>query len=485
MGRFVAIGYSAVSLSGRSEPLRPAGAITRKHTTVVLQTLFHIPTHVFGIPLFGFGLLLALWAVGSVGLLAWLIYRQGFNRDTQRYLPLLLLFGALIAFVLPALAGDDGLPIRGYGAMLVVAIGSATWLAARRAQQMGLNPELIFSLAFWVALGGILGARVFYVVEYWDQLRGDTPAQTLRSVIDIAQGGLVVYGGLVGGGIALLIGIRHYRLPGLALCDLVAPSVALGMGLGRLGCFLNGCCFGGPSDLPWAVTFPHGSPPFVRQAERGELYLHGLKLTGPMDAPATLDGVAPGSPADEAGLQAEQQIVAINGQPIASNRDAYALLLRVRGGSELSILVDGETQARTFKLPAALPRTVPVHPTQLYSAVDGMVLFLFLMAWYPYRRRDGEVTALLLTIHPVTRFLLEVIRTDEPPIGPTGLTIAQNISLLILVGAGLLWVYLSRRPQGSALPVQSSTQRLTGPRQASTSSTTSPSTSGSGRSRAS
>ncbi len=86
------------------------------------------------------------------------------------------------------------------------------------------------------------------------------------------RGGLVVYGMLVVGGLALIVFIYRHHLPGLALADLIAPSVVLGLGLGRVGCFLNGCCFGGPCDLPWGVQFPAGSPPHEQQIRLGQVY---------------------------------------------------------------------------------------------------------------------------------------------------------------------------------------------------------------------
>ena len=75
-----------------------------------------------------------------------------------------------------------------------------------------------------------------------------------------------------------------------------------------------------------------------------------------------------------------------------------------------------------------------------------------LLAFAPFRRRDGELLALLLTIYPIARFLLEMIRTDEPGILGTGLSIAQNMSLVLLLLAAGLWCYILRRPRGLAFP---------------------------------
>ncbi len=133
----------------------------------MLQTLFYIPCELFGLPVFGFGLLLAVWAVASVALLAWLVRRQGFNADTRSYAQVLAVLGAAIAWVLPLLCEPRGLPIRGYGMMMLLAVLSGMGLAVYRARRVGVDPEMIFALAFWMILPGIVGARAVYVTEYW------------------------------------------------------------------------------------------------------------------------------------------------------------------------------------------------------------------------------------------------------------------------------------------------------------------------------
>ncbi len=106
--------------------------------------------------------------------------------------------------------------------------------------------------------------------------------------------------------------------------------------------------------------------------------------------------------------------------------------------------VAGDPQPKRWKLASPLPRSRPVHPTQLYSTLDGLILAIFLWAWYPFRRRDGEVTAWMITLYPISRFLMESIRTDEPK-NLLGMTISQNISLALLVLGIALWCYLLRQ----------------------------------------
>lgn len=414
------------------------------------QTLFWIPYEIGGVPLFGWGVLLALWAVFGVGLLVWLVRKQGWNADTLGYLPMLLIVGA--ALVLMPRFFPGGLPIRGYGFMLLVGVSSAVGLAAHRARRVGINPELIFSMAFWLFVAGIVGARLFHVIEYWSEdYQHDTLFATLKAIVNIPQGGLVFYGSLIGGAAAFGLFVWRHRLPFLAFGDLVTPSVMLGLAFGRVGCLLNGCCFGGACDLPWAVTFPQGSPPYQSQLYEGTLL--GLHLTGPPGEPPQIARVDPDSPAARVGLEAGDQITAVGG--VETQNKGQAQLLLARDLYERRPLIVTTADGHSVRLPTGeLPaRSRPVHPTQLYSAIFAALLCWFLVAYYPYRRRDGEVAALMLTLYPVGRFLIEIIRIDESAVFQTGMSISQNVSVLILLVVAAMWTYVLSRPRGSVLPV--------------------------------
>ena len=89
------------------------------------------------------------------------------------------------------------------------------------------------------------------------------------AIVNVAGGGLVVYGAFFGGMLGLGLFWWRHRVPLLATADLIAPSMLLGLALGRVGCLLNGCCYGGPCDLPWKVTFPWNSPVHQHEAEQG------------------------------------------------------------------------------------------------------------------------------------------------------------------------------------------------------------------------
>jgi phosphatidylglycerol:prolipoprotein diacylglycerol transferase len=290
-----------------------------------------------------------------------------------------------------------------------------------------------------------VGARLFYVIQHWDRFQHDSLKETLFSLLNVMQGGLVVYGSVIAAGAALFVFCRQQRLPLLAVSDLIAPSLLLGLALGRVGCFLNGCCYGGLCELPWKVAFPWGSPPHWGQVQAGELDLHGIYLFGAETEPAVIDGVVPDSPAAQHGLKAGDRIDRINAVPVTSVGEAQHILLTAHG--ELAVTVAGDPETKRWKLASPLPRSRPVHPTQLYSTIDGLILSLFLWAWYPFRRREGEVTAWMITLYPITRFLMESIRTDEPK-NIFGMTISQNISLALFVVGLMLWGYLRNQPLG-------------------------------------
>ena len=418
------------------------------------QDLFIIPHQWLGLPVFGFGWLLILWVIGSIVLLGWLWRREG-RSEAVAYVPVLLAVAVVIAFVLPRLEqrtplGEPiGLPIRGFGVMMLLAVVAGVGLAARQAARMGLNPDIIYSLAFWVFVMGTLGARTFYVIQYWERFQQDTWVATLEGVLNVTAGGLVVYGAVIAGLGAGLIFLTLRRLPVLAIADLVTPSLLLGLAIGRIGCLLNGCCYGGLCDQPWwCVRFPAGSPVYEHQMSRGQLHGFELVQDAATGQPA-VRAVHPDGPAETAGLQPGALIQAIDGYGV---EDLAAAGYRLAtAGSTVTLQTDrGFVSVTTTALP---PRSRPVHPTQVYSAINAALLCLLLWAYYPFRRRDGQVFAAVLVLYPVTRFLLELVRTDEPGRFGTGLSISQIVSLGLIAIAAAVWAHVLRQPPGSALPI--------------------------------
>ena len=318
---------------------------------------------------------------------------------------------------------------------------------------MGLDPELIYSLALWMIVPGIIAARAFYVIEYWPTQympvyveRGGMAL--MGAALNIAQGGLVVYGGFIAGVFGLLVFAYKYKLPAFALADLMAPSMLLGLAFGRLGCLMNGCCYGGVCNLPWAVTFPPQSFAYLSQVERGQMY--GFRLSGDPNAAPILLAVETDSPAGRAGLKPGQRLQKIDGMLISNAGEAHEYLIEnFQRREPLKIETSGGPAAELTV--AEIPhRSLPVQPTQIYSAIDALLICLLLLVAEPFCRRDGELFALGISIYPVTRFLIEILRCDEAAVSGTGMTVSQNISLVFLILVVGLWYYVLRRPKGKA-----------------------------------
>lgn len=444
---------------------RPPPTVYRLPSTAyrplpMCSELFRIPLQWHGVPIFGFGVLLAAW----LALSAWgwraMARQLGWQAAAKAHLPTILIVAAAIALFIPRYF-PSGVPIRGYGVMVLAGSVAGILIAVHRAGRAGVPPDEIMGLTVAMFLAGIVGARLFYVVEYWEERihKADWQA-TLKAALSFTEGGLVIYGAFLGAMAAFFWYMRRRRLPALAMADLIAPSMLVGLAFGRVGCLLNGCCYGGETALPWAVTFPHysgpehTSPPYADQAASGRFYGFRLSASGG-DAAPVIDQVFAGSAADEAGLRAGDQITKINEYSLGSTAAAQELLLAaVEGQHPLQIRTARGTE---HALPAidAPSRSRPVHPTQLYESITAALLAWVLWAFYPFRRRDGAVTALMITLYPIARFLLEAIRIDEPAVFGTGLSISQNISVLLLAVAAGLWLYIRRRGGDSlALPLK-------------------------------
>jgi phosphatidylglycerol:prolipoprotein diacylglycerol transferase len=156
--------------------------------------------------------------------------------------------------VKPVLFHLGSFPVRSYGVAMAVAFIVGILIARARARRAGIHPDVIVDLAFFVIIASIVGARAAYVIVHWSFFSAH-PAEAFR----IWDGGLAQYGGIV---LGLITGLLFFRVRGIDPwkgADVVAPSLALGIAIGRIGCFLNGCCFGIACDLPWGVRFPPGS----------------------------------------------------------------------------------------------------------------------------------------------------------------------------------------------------------------------------------
>jgi phosphatidylglycerol:prolipoprotein diacylglycerol transferase len=336
-----------------------------------------------------------------------------------------------------------GFPLYGFAAMLFLAFVFCTWLAGRRAEQEGIRKEHIQDLALWIFVPGIIGARLFFLSD-----RGEP----LYNFYRIWEGGLVFYGSAIGGvvgyGLAYFWNIRKQGFSTWQMADIIAPSVALGLCLGRIGCFLNGCCYGAIATCP---DCPAAHFPILSFLGRTEIVGHGFQTAAGFTvrdqrrnstedlqemALVIVDAVEAGSPAAQAGLKSGDQIIEVDNKEVGSLRDLDYFILREGelGRKDLTLTV--ERHGKKEKLEPFQPRTLGLHPTQLYESVSMLLLLGLLLTYYPFRRHTGELTGILMFCYGIHRYLDELLRADPRPEGP------EKYISLFLVGAGLaVWVW--------------------------------------------
>lgn len=312
--------------------------------------------------------------------------------------------------------------LHGYGAMLCLGFLLAILLAARRAKSLKQSPDIVYNVALACFLGGLIGARAFYVVQYGEHFHG------VLDFLKIWEGGLTFYGGLLLA-VACTIGYLWVaRLPVLYWLDILAPSVALGEGFGRLGCFLNGCCYGDVCPTGWGWAWPVGTIPWQHYAEQTGAWSHYV-MGGLSSPPLSLAG-------DTASL----------------------------GGVTAAL-------AAGWHMPA-------IYPAQLLSFANGILLFAVLALVFRVKRRHGQIIFMFILLYGISRFMLECLRADEArayllglpsllaSLGQDGaaralplLTISQNLAIVMVAGSLVALVLLgrSRRPQLQATYVPAPT----------------------------
>lgn len=346
------------------------------------QVLFEVPVQgewnlgQFSAPGFGFGILLAVWAVvGFFTLRSEWKKAGGWTSDFQWAI---CWWAAIaVAIVMAPKFLPEKLQLFGYGSMLVCAVVFSGWTGAVRAKLVGVPRAFAWDLAVWLVLAGVVGSRGFYLLQYHARVYKDcvTIQDYLLATINLPDGGLVLYGGLIFASLTYLVHCRMRGVDPLKFADAAVPAVFVGVAFGRMGCFLNGCCFGDACDLPWAVQFPAKSVTWSVLVQRGFL---------DPDAPATM----------------------------------------------------------------------LLHPTQLYSSLNGLILAALTAAYYRYRAGDGSVVALAMMTYPVSRICVEILRGDEMGQLGTGLTISQLVSLGVLCAGIALarwsWTHSEARLTSSA-----------------------------------
>lgn len=314
-----------------------------------------------------------------------------------------------------------GIPLFGYGFMIFVGFSLATLMAAWRARTVGLETEIIWDLMMWLLIPGLAGARILYLTQNWDKvMAGKQGTERLVSMIALWDGGIVFYGCVFGGLIGFYIFCRRRHIRVTQLADVIMPSLFIGLGFGRIGCFLFGCCFGATCEptMPFAVHFPEDSNTFPRLAARS--------------------------------LKTGDSLIRRNGQPTTlrkkSDPDFEDRVVGLMTEQRLQELRDDSETTAVFS-------TVGLHPAQLYSSALAFGLAGLLLWFFPRRWFEGSVFALGLVIYPINRFVLEIIRDDEPGRLQTGLTFSQLASIaIILVGIALLVIGCRRKTEPSAKP---------------------------------
>ncbi len=285
------------------------------------------------------------------------------------------------------------IPVYGYGLMLVIGFLIGSQLARYLAVRSAIDPEVFSTAVLIMLVAGVAGARISHILENLSQFTSGSIKENLLNMINIRSGGLTYYGGfLLATPCAVLYGMSK-KVPILRGMDIVAPCLMIGLGFGRIGCFLNGCCYGAECNVPWAVSFPYYSNAYVDE-------FHARKLDKPVPPSLlvpTRDGL--GEKLMEPEWVARDPLAKSDADSVGSNY---------------------------------------LHPTQLYSAVTAFALALLLFAYYTMPHPPGRVFAWMLVLEGATRFLLEMIRVEPEVLGPMSLSMVIGVGLV--VSGVAMWV---------------------------------------------
>lgn len=304
-----------------------------------------------------------------------------------------------LPFSLPVIGNE--LVIHGFGLMLVIGFLAAMELARYLSRRSGIDPEKFANAALIGLVTGIVGARLSHVLEnIRDYTRSDlTFAQNFGNAANITSGGLTYYGGFILAFVSLVGYALWKKIPLRTGMDIVAPCLMVGLAFGRVGCFLNGCCFGAVCDVPWAMSFPYGSPPYLEHVEEGKVQVP--------PALVRLDGDGNPVPLDPVQLRSPE--------------------------------------LKSLQPLAAVQRSLRIHPAQLYSAITAFTLAALLISHFTLPHPPGRTFALMMMLEGAARFSLELLRVEPPVIGLMSLSMVISIGL-IAVGI-VLWLVF-RAPAG-------------------------------------
>ena len=300
------------------------------------------------------------------------------------------------------------LTVKTYGLMIVVGFLAAIYIIKRLSRPLNTNPELVSNAALYALLAGLIGARLFYVVHYFDRFKGN-----LLSIFAIWQGGLELLGGFVFAMAAIILFLKHHKLPVRHYLDIIVIALLVTLGFGRIGCFAKGCCFGKPTDLSCGIRFPYGSDPYYSQVYPDP------KRNRP-----------------EPRLQLPEDFFGY-----------YYNEGKIYNGLKP---FDALTDQQKKDVTTGPFRCLPIHPTQLYSSTEAFLLSLILYVFWRRSKKaefakqcllftkPGSTFALLFILYGTTRFFAEFLRDDNPfeyawwMLYKSG-TISQNLAIYMFI----------------------------------------------------
>jgi len=350
-------------------------------------------------------------------------------------------------------AGD----VKSYGVMMMIAFLSGIWLACRRAMRSQADPDVVLNAGFLALIFGVAGARLMFVLHYWDT-KFANKASPLFEVFNLSNGGLEFWGGPLLVIPASIIYLQFFAKASVRwYLDICLPSLAWGLAITRVGCFLNGCCWGSvcveqhadaaaiaKPSVPWAVTFPYGSPAMRQQYDFGQLTLpkeliYTFKTGETMPYPREYIELA----IEDNGETAKELKKLIDEKHEGAATEVLKFKDSTIASVEKHCEQNGLTPAQLQAL-AGKHRSQPVHPSQLYAVVNAFIISWLLSVIFYYRKRHGVVLGWFLILYSITRIALESIRADNPLDTFGGITISQSISLICFT-AGVGWLALMYR----------------------------------------
>ncbi len=370
------------------------------------------------------------------------------------------------------------MPVKSYGAMLTLGFLTGVWLCMRRAEHVKADPDIVLNVGFVSLLCGVGGGRLFFVIHYWETSFA-TQENPLLAALNMTSGGLEYYGGLICAAIGTVTYLALKRVSVRMYLDILFPGAAWGLAFGRIGCLLNGCCWGGicvapngQATVPWGITFPYGSPAEVRQWENRQTTLPAELIVSvpggtpqPYLLPRTLIDMPPeeraGTLAEARQLERdikEAKALGVEEKKIVAMEKELEETARKykREAGRLGALVkqtrfpsrnDTERPITVSELGdlAHQHRSVPVHPAQVYAVINAFLLSWLLLEIANHRKRHGVVFGTMIMIYPITRILLEYVRVDNPH-DSAGLTISQAVSVAMFLFGVAYMIYIYKSP---------------------------------------